>query len=174
MIQGSIAGREEVDEEEPSSPAWESSGVYLAARRRPGGVRNEDVLPILEWGAVEHRIVLPEALQRTLMIPAPGVRWARAKRERVVAQHAQPVERRILEHPTSHLAAWRKAGLEPGKTDVWRVFFRVEGRWCVAVIGRDRNDSYNMVTMHRPSSRSYLRNMLAKGDYVSRRAEECE
>jgi hypothetical protein len=64
--------------------------------------------------------------------------------------------------PSAHIAGWLLAGPEPGKADKWRVFFQIEQRWCVAVIGRDRNGSYNVITMHSPSDRNYLPNMMAK------------
>lgn len=49
----------------------EVSPYNSRARRAKGGIWNGDVLPIMEWEAAEHRMVVPEDLQRALGIDTP-------------------------------------------------------------------------------------------------------
>lgn len=156
------------DDESSQSDEIEISPINSRAHRVPGGIWNEDELPVLEWEMPEHRVVLPEELRHLCGFDVPVLRWARSKYQRVLERHIQPVEQQVLRDLSEHLGGWIRAGLEPGKTDVWRVFFQVEDRWCVAVLGRDRNGSHNVVTMHSPSDRNYLPNMMAKGNYAAR------
>jgi hypothetical protein len=158
-----------VDDDDPSQlDEIEISPINPRARRVPGGIWNEDELPVLPWEAPEHRVVIPEDLGRLLGVEVAVLRWARSKYQRVLERHSQPIEVRVLHMPSAHIAGWLLAGPGPGKADKWRVFFQIEQRWCVAVIGRDRNGSYNVITMHSPSDRNYLPNMMAKGKYSAR------
>ena len=158
--------------------AWWVSGGFLrdmevspfnpGARREPGGVWNEHQLPVLEWEIAERRVVLPVDLQIVLQLETSVLRWRRSKYEKVAREHAQQVEQRVLLDLDHHLDRWERAGPEPGKSETWRVFFRVEGRWVLVVIGRDREGSTNVVTLYSPSDNRYLVNMIAKGGYQIR------
>lgn len=156
------------DDEPMQSVEMEISPINPRAHRIPGGIWNEDTLPILDWEAPQHRVVISEDLQHVCGVDVPVFRWAKSKYQRVLERHSQPIELRVIQNLSEHMAGWRFAGLEPGKADIWRVFFQVEYRWCVAVLGRDRNESHNVITIHSPSDRNYLQNMIAKGDYVTR------
>ena len=153
------------DDESLQVDKIEISSINPNAHRVPGGAWNEEELPILSWEAPEHRIVLPSDLQRLCDFDGPVLRWAKSKYQRVVEQHSQPIELLVFRDPSSHISGWLRAGPEPGRAERWRVFFQVEHRWFVAVIGRDRNGSQNIVTIHSPSDRNYLPNMMAKGTY---------
>lgn len=43
-----------------------ASPVNPAAVRGPSGIWNEESLPVTEWEAAEHRVVLPQSLQKAL------------------------------------------------------------------------------------------------------------
>jgi hypothetical protein len=152
----------------------EVSPLNPAARREVGGVWNEDNLPILEWEIAEERVVLPEDLQILLGLETPVLRWRRSKYEQVMVDHDQPIEQRARRHLSAWLSRWERAGAEPGKSETWRVFLREAGRWVVVVIGRDREGSLNLITVHSPSDKKYVPNMLAKGEYAFRGVREQE
>jgi hypothetical protein len=144
---------------------WEVSPFNPDARRQPGGFWNEDTLPVTEWEIPEHRVVLPADLQAALGLGVSVLRWRRSKHEQVSVDHGQPIEQRVRRNLSAWLTRWERAGTEPGKLETWRVFFRENERWIVVVIGRDREESLNVVTVYSPSDKNYLPNMLAKGDY---------
>lgn len=56
------------------------------------GIWNEASIPVTEWEVPEHRVVIPQDLQRALRLDVPVARWSRAKRLLVERQHTQPVE----------------------------------------------------------------------------------
>jgi hypothetical protein len=144
------------------------------AHREAGGVWNENDLPILEWEIPEERVVLTAELQILLGLETPVLRWRRSKYEQVMVEHAQPIEHGVRRHLSAWLSRWERAGAEPGKPETWRVFLRAGGRWVVVVIRRDREGSLNLITVHSPSDKRYVPNMLAKGDYAFRSSTEQE
>lgn len=149
------------------------TGPYNAAAvRGPHGIWNEKVLPVTTWESAVHRIVLPESLQEALHLESPVIRWATTKREKVIGQHSQPIEVQRRQHLDRFLASWEWAGVQPGKTDTWRIFFRQGYRWSLVGIGRDRNGSLNLVTAYSPSDQAFLWNMIQRGTYVSRKEYE--
>lgn len=129
----------------------EVSPYNSRARRVPGGIWNEDVLPVVEWEAAEHRVVLPEDLQHVLSIEAPVLRWARGKRERVFRERRHVTF--LLDDPTSTLARWRAAGPDfrnPGEADPppFLVFARESEMWIKAVFGLSREGSMNFISLY--------------------------
>jgi hypothetical protein len=138
------------------------------AHRTPGGIWNEDELPVLEWEAAEHRVVLPESLQRALGIDTPVLRWAREKRDRVAQSHGQPNERRQAENLGFYLSMWTHAGPDRSRSATWHVFFEEDDRGTQVILGRDGNGSVNVVTLYSPSRPNALENRIARGNYVRR------
>lgn len=121
------------------------------AHRLPGGIWNEDELPVLEWEAAEHRVVLPEDLQRVLKIETPVLRWARSKRDRVFREHGYLAD--LLNDPASGLARWEYAGLDSrltSKEDIapFLVFAQRGDMWIKMVFGMSRTGSMNFVSLY--------------------------
>src|SRR5665811_2136579 len=85
------AGWREVLQDVASSSPIEVNLYNPAARRHPGGIWNEEALPVAVWEDAEHRVVLPKDLQQALGIDAPVLRWSAAKRELVLHQRPKPV-----------------------------------------------------------------------------------
>lgn len=138
------------------------------AHRLPGGIWNEDELPVLEWEAAEHRVVLPEDLQRVLKIETPVLRWARSRRERVTEMHGQPMEQRQAGNLSFYLSTWTHAGPDSTRAATWHVFFEEGGRGTQVVLGRDANGSMNVITLYSPSRPNALKLRIARGNYVRR------
>lgn len=113
-------------------------------------------------------MVLPTTLQVTLGLESPVLRWAREKVEDVERRHRHPAE--ILQRAdiTTWLDRWVHAGPQPGKADTWQVFFEDQGRWSLAVIGRDRGGSDNFVMSFRPTQGRLLENRIRQGSYSRR------
>lgn len=147
----------------------ETSPYNRRVHRVAEGVWNDDELPVLEWEAAEHRVVLPEDLQRVLGIDVPVLRWARAKRGRVVQTHDQPNERRRAERLSFCLSTWIHAGRDRSKPATWHVFFEEAGRGTPVILGRDANGSVNVITLYSPSRPNTLRNRIDRGEYERRK-----
>lgn len=105
----------------------EVSPFNSKARRVAGGIWNAHVLPMMEWGIAEQRVVLPAALQASLGFTTPVLRWRRSKYEQVVID--QPIEKRILSDLSGYLNHWERVGIVPGKSATWRVFFGGMDDW---------------------------------------------
>lgn len=151
-----------------SSSRFEVSPYNPGARRRPGGIWNDDTLPVTAWEAAEHRVVLPEDLQIFLGVDTPVLRWAQNKRDLVLSAHSQANERRQAERVDFYLSTWDYAGADPRKPGSWHVFFVDEGRRTLVVFGRDANGSMNMVTLYSPKRPSALKNRINRGKYLKR------
>ena len=148
--------------------AGQRHALNVAVELGDDGYWGTEQVPILEWESPEHRVVLPATLQAVLGLPSPVLRWAREKVQQVQVRHAHPTEviqRRAI---SERLDAWEYAGPQPGKGNTWHVFFVEDGRWTLAVIGRDQTSSYNFVTMYRPTKGNLLANKVGSGKYVSR------
>lgn len=165
--------REQPDDEHERSPGGlgrpgEVSPYNPNAIRGPNGIWNEESLPVMEWEAADQRVVVPLNLQRVLGLETAVLRWASVKHSKVVRDHNQPTEHRQRQEIEQCLDEWEWAGLEPGKPNVWRVFYRHVGRWGLIVIGRDRNGSLNVVTTYSPKNPHSLPNVIKRGNYVKR------
>lgn len=123
----------------------------------------------MEWEAALRRVVLPESLQNALGFAEPILRWSAIKHERVLREHAQLIEQRQLADLSFYLSTWMYAGRAKPNTETWHVFFQEQGRWTLAVIGRDSNRSLNFVTLLSPSSPNKLPNRIARGEYIQRK-----
>jgi len=117
-----------------------------AARRHPGGIWNEEALPVAVWEDAEHRVVLPKDLQQALGIDAPVLRWSAAKRELVL--HQRPKLRARIERINELLAGWKAAGREPGNRGGWHVLFSDGRHLNDMIFGEDQTGSWNVVTMY--------------------------
>ena len=114
--------------------------------------------PILDWEDAAHRVVMPLSLRMALGLDEELLRWARQKRESVLAQHA--VDAAIIQDISQHIEGWAYCGPERGSSNVWRVVFAVGARWYSLTLGRDATGSLNIVTVFGSSSASILRNRL--------------
>jgi len=157
-----------VDSDSCSSSRFEVSPYNSQARRRSGGIWNEDTLPVMEWEDAQHRVVLPEDLQIALGIDTPVLRWARNKHTLVLSTHGQANERRQAERIEFYLSSWDYAGPDPNRPASWHVFFEDEGRRTLVVFGRDANGSMNMVTLYSPKRPGALKNRMSRGNYMKR------
>lgn len=126
----------------------------------PGGIWNEDELPVLEWEAAEHRVVLPDDLQRVLGIGKPVLRWSVKKYRAVVGTHNRDLH--VVHDLARYLARWEYAGEETGVHEGnWRVLVRDEiGRWYAVSIGTDATGSMNVITLVGSGTRGFLSNRL--------------
>jgi hypothetical protein len=138
------------------------------AVRGPNGMWNEETLPVMEWEAAEHRVVVPLHLQVALGLEVAVLRWASVKYLKVVRDHHQRIEQEQRDQIERCLDSWEWAGPQPEKADVWRVFYQYAGRWGLMVVGRDRNGSVNVVTMLSPKNPHSLPNMIRRGNYTQR------
>jgi hypothetical protein len=123
--------------------------------------------PVLAWEDAAHRVVLPHSLRLALGVNDRILRWARHKRELVIAQHANDAE--VLQDIGQHIERWAYCGPERGRSDVWRVLFMVEARWYSLALGRDAMGSLNVITVFGSSSASFLRNRLRRMESVVER-----
>jgi hypothetical protein len=133
------------------------------------GTPSASAYPILEWEDADHRVMLPWSLRLALGVDELMLRWARQKRELVLAQHA--VDAAIIEDIGRYLEGWAYCGPERGSSDVWRVLFAVEARWYSLTLGRDATGSLNVVTVFGSSSASFLRNRLRGMERVVEKEE---
>lgn len=133
-------------EEDESADAIETHPFNIAAMRRRGGYWNEESLPVTDWEIPDHRLVLPKSLQDRSRSPTAVLRWSKVKRNLVVRTRSSESDR--LDRLSDLLATWEYFGINPETPAVWEVLFREHGRWYVAVFGPDRNESWNMLTMH--------------------------
>ncbi len=108
------------------SSSMEVSPHNARARRVKGGIWNEDVLPIVEWEAAEHRVVLPQDLQQALGIATPVLRWDKAKLAKVRRVHPEVNE--ILPAITEFMALWTFAGPSPARPAPGMCSFLVKER----------------------------------------------
>jgi hypothetical protein len=151
-----------VDDPDPSVAELQVSEVNPAARRRPGGIWCEDILPVLEWECAEHRVVLPEELQRALGLSSPVLRWSSIKYRAIAESHAR--DRTIVHELTRYLSNWSFIGEEPEPhAGQYRVLFHDDrGRWYALTLGIDRNGSHNVITIFGGSDSGFLRNRLRR------------
>lgn len=150
-----------------SEPKSEPHPHNPAVRKSAGGVWGEDQLPVAPWESPQHRVVVPEDLQRRTSIPESVIRWASKKRETVIRDHA--TDRSQIENIESHLSEWTMAGQEPG-VDAWAIVFEDGGYAYVAVISTDRNGSTNMVTVHRLREKQIQK--YRDAEWMEKRGEE--
>ncbi len=124
----------------------------------PGGVWNEDELPVLEWEAAEHRVVLPESLQRSLGINVPVLRWDREKYTAVAMGHHR--DRHVIQNVSRYMAVWAYHGEEIARPGNMRVLFQDEaGRWYAASLG-PRQGEYTFITLFGGSDQGFRDNRL--------------
>ena len=101
--------------------------------------------PVLAWEDAAHRVVLPRSPRLALGVDDLILRWARQKRELVLAQHANDAE--VIQDIGRHIERWSYCGFERGSSDVWRVLFTVKERWYSLTLGRDATGSLNSITV---------------------------
>lgn len=168
---GRVARLHLIVAEDPSSSvsSGEVSRFNPTAIRGANGIWNEHVLPIVEWEAAAHRVVVPIHLQHTLGLDAPVLRWSHAKRHDVLATHRQMIEQTYLADIASFLNAWVYAGPQPGSRSNWRVFVLDDDSWSMAVIERDDGGSMNFITLYSPKRRTYIPNLIGRGNYIRRK-----
>jgi hypothetical protein len=114
-----------------SVSAGEVSRFNSAAVRGPKGIWNEHVLPIVQWEAAGHRVVVPLHLQQALGFEAPVLRWSKEKRRDVLATHRQVIEQIYLADVASFLNAWMYAGphLGAGAAGEYSCWMKSDGAW---------------------------------------------
>lgn len=146
----------------------ESHPLNPMAIRGQNGFWNEDTLPVMEWESAEYRVVLPLALQESMGIAQPVLRWSAEKRAAVLSRHARDVH--IVQDISGYLGGWRFYGTE-SKSGYRRILFQDErGRWYAASIG-ELQGSYNMITVFGSRSPEFLRNRLKRLEDVVERRE---
>ncbi|HWV23377.1 MAG TPA: hypothetical protein VNZ58_04235 [Thermomicrobiales bacterium] len=128
------------------------------AVRGPSGIWNENILPVVEWEAAEHRVVLPSDLQHALGIATPVLRWDRSKREAVLREHLHDAA--VIHAINDHLLTWTEAGSERDKPENHRILFTVERRFYAVSIGKRRDGSDSIIIVFGSSSRSFRSNRL--------------
>lgn len=130
------------------------------ARRGPNGIWNEHLLPVAEWEAAEQRVVVPEILVTSLILPIAGVlRWDAEKFRDVLIKH--PRDERVIRNLTAYLAGWRYHGEEGGdRAGNQRILFQDEaGRWYAVSVG-PLQGSDNMITVFGSSKPNFVKNRL--------------
>lgn len=162
------SGRRELREEDRPTPYLEISAINPAASRVRGGIWNEHILPVMEWEAAEHRVVLPIHLQLSLGLEAPVLRWDRQKYERVIREHARDLP--VIRDISRYLNDWQYHGNETGyHPENRRILFQDEsGRWYAASIG-SLHDSENIITVFSGSKTEFRTNRLKTLENVVRR-----
>lgn len=149
----------------------EISPYNPGAARGPNGIWNEETLPVMEWEAAEHRVVVPLHLQQSLLLPTPVLRWAGIKYRVALEKHAR--DQRIVLELSRFLDGWQYHGLERGAyAGNGRILFPDgAGRWYALSIGPDRNGSYNVITIIGGSDAAFLANRLRGTLDIARRGE---
>lgn len=146
-------------EDEEGLPG-EVSPVNPAAIRGPSGIWNEETLPVMDWEAPEHRVVLPEELLIAWGIPTPVLRWSREKLIRV--QETRPRDAHVVRELSRYLERWMVIGEEAGfyRGNI-RILLQDEvGRWCAVSVG-ELQGSYNVITVIGGSDVGFYWNRLA-------------
>lgn len=105
------AERHELRDEIDPASLVEISDLNPNAQRVRGDVWNEHELPVMEWEAAEHRVVLPADLRESLGIDAPALRWAASTRSRVLS--GRPAFRDHIKRIDHYLANWQYVEGEP-------------------------------------------------------------
>jgi hypothetical protein len=105
------------------------------------------VLPVTDWEAPEHRVVLPSSLQDALGYETPILRWSRAKRARNIRDH--PADLVVIERLNDVLPLVERAGpdFRPGRCESL-AFLWHESRLYRVVVGPDRSGSFNVVSVY--------------------------
>lgn len=151
------------------APDAEVSPYNADAVRGSHGIWNEESLLVVDWEEASQRVVVPSHLRDVLGIDTPVLRWSKTKRRSVLREHRQDIERRYLANVEEFLDQWAYAGPQPGLSDTWRIFVEDQGRWSMAVFGTDERGSTNMITLYSPKRRSYIPNLIERGDYTRRK-----
>lgn len=136
----------------------EISLYNTAAIRGEHGIWNEDSLPVTEWEAAEHRVVVPASLQASLTLPVPAVlRWDDEKYRLVVNQRHRDLP--VILNLTHYLSTWRYHGEEIGEhAGNQRILLQDDyDRWYAVSIG-PLQGSHNVITVIGGSDRRYLDN----------------
>lgn len=150
-----------VGEEEPGCLGWEVSAVNPAARRRPGGIWNEDLLPVLDWEAPMHRVVIPTATRELLGISEDVLRWSSFKHERALIDH--PRDLKYINDPTRWLAGPKFVGRDKrkGRERDLIVIASDDHRWVKIVLGfNNLSGRHQMVTIYATGDEKILRKWI--------------
>lgn len=124
----------------------------------PGGIWNEDELPVLEWETPEHRVVISEDLRRSLGMDVFVLRWDREKHTAVTTGHHR--DRHVVQDVSKYLALWEYHGEEIARPGNFRVLFQDEAdRWYAASIG-PRQGEYTFITLFGGSDQGFRDNRL--------------
>ena len=147
----------------------EISSFNREAIRGPNGIWNELLLPVMEWEAPEHRVVLPESLVTSLSLPvSPVLRWNTHKYRDVTMKHSRDIH--VIQNLSRYLFEWQFHGEEAGeRSGNQRILFQDEmGRWYAVRIG-PLQGSDNMITIVGSRRASFLNNRLSGLKNVVRR-----
>ncbi len=150
------------DDESSQSDEIEISPINSRAHRVPGGIWNEDELPILPWEAAEHRKVVPPSIQ---LWTGLGIHVVRVSIDVVRKQYGKHSDVRTW-FDMFEIDDWvygRVVVDERGRK--WEIVQLIEDGsgepWpLVTVLGEDSAGSINLVSMHR-KNRRWMRNLLA-------------
>ena len=125
--------------------------------RRPGGgsvarnavarkfeqVIGDSVLPVTDWEKPDARVTLPDDLRTLLGLSSAVLRVSADKHKLILSQHPRDIECYL--NLSEHLGSWIKAGRRRDSPN-WSVYYRISERWYVAIVGPDRNGSWNLIT----------------------------
>lgn len=143
------------DDEPMQSMEIEISPVNPQAHRVPGGIWNEDELPVLPWEAAQHRKVLPPAMQRWIGTDAPVVR---VSIDVVRKQYDKHSDVRVW-FDKFEIDAWTYARMVVAdRSRKWEFVHLIVDEsgepWpLMIVLGEDSSASINLVSMHRKNRR---------------------
>lgn len=126
--------------------------------RSPSGIWGEDILPVTEWEAAEHRVVMPLFVARLVRMNPGILRWADIKFKQVREKHARDIA--AIYTLDRHVANWQFLGIER-TTGHYRLLFQDNAdRWYAFTFGKDRNDSWNAISITGGSANHFLENRL--------------
>lgn len=142
------------------SSSMEVSSYNSRARRVRGGIWNEHVLPVMEWEAAEHRVVLPRDLQDALGIDTSVLRWASKKYLSVTEKHERDLH--VVRDLSCYLNDWAYFGEESDpRLGNARILFQDEiNRWYAVSIGPDVSGSVDVITVSGSARKKFLQNRL--------------
>jgi hypothetical protein len=139
----------------------EFSPINPRAHRIPGGIWNEDELPVLPWEAAEHRKVLPPSIQRWIGADVPVVR---VSLDVVRKQYEKHSDVRAW-FDGFEIDAWAYARPVADKRNkkwefVQLIYDDSGAPWPpMTVVGVDSSGRYNVISMHR-KNRRWMRKLV--------------
>lgn len=124
-------------------------------------------LPVLEWEERASRVTIPDDLRSAAGLEVGVYRWSEEKIHTIRAK--RPELTGVLENLSMELRSWRYVGTESRTGNTRILFTGSDGRYYALTLGRDRNGSWNIITIVGSSNLRFVVNRLRTLEGISER-----